>query len=194
MKLQIIKPKFGYMAVSEEPILQGKHWWIHPETEHLGFAEEDLKAPYLRVVATHTSFKFEGIPQFEFEKIDDAFDSWNKEPMDFRDISEYRDYEAGYKAAQEKGCYSEKDLVRAIKMSYGQAKQSTISVRTVQELILKSLNQPKKLVAIEVDDMKASAWVSNEKGHGRVNINLPIGTKSEEYPDGLLTIQKYYYE
>lgn len=58
MKLQIIKPKFGYMAVSEEPILQGKHWWIHPETEHLGFAEEDLKAPYLLVLPKKVQKKY----------------------------------------------------------------------------------------------------------------------------------------
>jgi hypothetical protein len=188
MKLQVIKPRFGYMAVSEDPIFPGIHWWIHPETEHLGFAEEPLKAPYLKIIATDTSFKMEGIPQFELED--------NIPYLQTTDKDQQWAYKEGYRAAKSKGCFTEEDMksfskfVTSNLMKHSDKNGGYLGI----DKVFNMWNQPKKLVTIEIDDMEASQWISNEKGHGRVNIKLPIITKSEQYPDGLLTIKQYFYE
>lgn len=203
MKLQVIKPRFGYMAVSEEPIFPGRHWWIHPETEHLGFAEEPLKAPYLKIIATDTSFKMEGIAQFKLEKEVDilkrlANDSWEGcHGCDESDKNFWiNGFIHGYKTAKSKGCFTEEDMksfskfVTSNLMKHSDKNGGYLGI----DKVFNMWNQPKKLVTIEIDDMEASQWISNEKGHGRVNIKLPIITKSEQYPDGLLTIKQYFYE
>lgn len=110
------------------------------------------------------------------------------------------DFIAGYKAAQSKGCFTEEDIIKAIRFGKDLWKDAENQVKNgvKKQLFVKdfidSLKQPKKLVAIEINDMEASQWISNEKEHGRVNINLPIVTKSEQHPDGLLTIKQYFYE
>jgi len=212
MKLQVIKPRFGYMAVSEELILPGRHWWIHPETEHLGFAEEPLKSPYLRIIATDTSFKMEGIPQFEFE---------NKEIEDVKNLC-YKEFGytkstisnahtggnvldgfiAGYKAAQSKGCFTQEDMRKAMEEGYKHCTDSAMDYEDRFKRLIDSLKQPKKLVAIEVEESfkkpSETAIADEMKTSGNINniplVQIPKITKSEEYPDGLLTIKQYFYE
>lgn len=193
MKLQVVKTDKGYVAVSDFKNinkvdryynLKSKMFLDHDYEDLTSLTENDVK-----IIATDTSFKLEGIPQFELESVSAgsiAIDAWNKisTPED-ADIAPYYidGYMNGYEAAQSKGCFTEEDVKRALvlkNMGYG------------EKYILDSLKQPKKLVAIEVDTRLALAGY-NEKGNAYMKEVFKM-IESEQYPDGLLTIKEYFYD
>jgi len=174
-------------------------------SDSMGYLLSDPHSPenYRMIVATDTTFKLEGIPQFELESVSAgsiAIDAWNKiaTPEDADIAPHYIDgYMNGYEAAQSKGCFTEEDVKKALvlkNMGYG------------EKYILDSLKQPKKLVAIEVETQKVPVisdkeYEELEKGTREYTDTKPFDielvvpqNKSEQYPDGLLTIKQYFYE
>jgi len=214
MKQQVVKTNKGYVAISDEKITEG--FFLHPKGVIFPVTEIYIRGPIStglmkKIIATDSTFKLEGIPQFELEKdelekmaLEYASLPYKNWPKDAQVIlledNARLDFIAGYKAAQSKGCFTEEDIIKAIRFGKDLWKDAENQVKNgvKKQLFVKdfidSLKQPKKLVAIEINDMEASQWISNEKEHGRVNINLPIVTKSEQHPDGLLTIKQYFYE
>lgn len=178
MKLQIVKTDNGYAAVKEDGIT---------------------------IIATDTSFKLEGIPQFELEKegwkseIKKVFPKLYNSNLDKVFIRHTEDgFMEGYKAAQEKGCYSIEDMNWVANMASGMALsgKSLSDINNQLTIKIQSLNQPKKLVAIEVEPYFTDE-AERLEGLMRDGEGIkpePLIVKSEEYPDGLLTVQKYYHE
>jgi hypothetical protein len=213
MKLQVIKTDKGYVAVSDEPKKQGHHFACTNQLKNgyvpihndFGMADDCCKP----IVATDTTFKLEGIPQFKLEKkrniLFEATDRAYKylyalgyftTPTHEGKIVENLLIEARAEADEEKGCYTEEDIIKGIKLFNRAHKEADIKPKKGQdfidamyEYVISSLKQPKQLVAIEVETIQASQWVANEKGHGRQNIEIP---KANDY--GLLTIKQYFYE
>jgi len=225
MKYQIVNCDKGYVAISDEKITEG--FFLHPKGVIFPVTEIYIRGPIStglmkKIIATDTTFKLEGIAQFELPAILDGGESTDlielaetKYPYidtSIGDINKVHNIKVdskriafiqGYKAAQEKGCYTEEDMEKAFlagekwedrNQSIDRGEITSFPDALNVHDFIDSLKQPKKLVAIEINDMEASQWISNEKEHGRVNINLPIVTKSEQHPDGLLTIKQYFYE
>lgn len=106
-----------------------------------------------KILATNTSFKLDGIDQFELEDeiksmaFDAAFNSnINNNNLVLAATSWYD----GYKAAQSKGCYTEEqavDLMRWVVDNY----DKTPMYMDVLRSKVQSLNQPKTLASIEVE-------------------------------------------
>lgn len=94
----------------------------------------------------------------------------------------------GYKAAQSKGCFTEEDMksfskfVTSNLMKHSDENGVYLGI----DKVFSMWNQPKKLVAIEVEHEMI--------GHPHKWVDTPILNKSGEHPDGLLTIKQYYYE
>lgn len=178
MKLQVIKTDKGYVAVSDEK-LKRDDWGIDLteslltkclRTEENSYWNKNCK----KIIATDTSFKLQGVPQFKLPAVLDGAESVDK-------------------AAQEKGCYTEDDMRNAYmtgsisSLNWNKAKieENFNHLKRAEEYI-NSLKQPKQLVGIEVDHEMI--------GHPHEWVDTPILIKSEEYPNGLLTVKQYYYE
>lgn len=195
MKLQIVKTDKGYVAISDEAPIKGEYYLFTFNNANTIFNQANEKSEfYKKIVATDTSFKLEGIAQFEFEdNIEEIYMLANKAMEGGKglpdDLKEFRGkavdwgfdkFVKGYRAAQEKGCYSIEDIKKALvlkNMGYG------------EKHIIESLNQPKKLVAIEVNSVSDGHFTPTEVGK-----NEPLIIANDLYPDGILTIQKYYYD
>jgi len=210
MKLQVIKTDKGCVAVSSEPIrcdeasgLIGDIWYVFKGVIY----KRDYSHPKdcLKIIATDSTFKLEGIPQFELEnKLPSEEFTW----AEFRDfylkvstlakgerglhsLGEFRiGYNEGYKAAQSKGCFTEEDMRKAFdRGEWDGSGKSEATRNAIFYNFIDSLKQPKKLVAIDVETLIIAG-----KGKGEKSTNILNITKSEHYPDGLLVVKQYYYE
>lgn len=213
MKYQVIKTDKGYVAISNEPKKEGQHFVCTYQLKdgyvpiHKDYGMAD--ACCYPIIATDTSFKLEGVPQFEceFEKpwvFSSKLKSTGQEVWQFcyNDEEGYNQHsgvyfkrehaEKGMKdfIYQKKGCYTEKDIKKAWKAGYNE---------TNLDDYIQSLKQPKELVAIEVQECiirhsqcvnKCASYPSECFCEMTKHIEI---TKSEQYPDGLLTVKKYYY-
>lgn len=204
MKLQIVKTTQGYVAISDEPKKEGQHFACVNQLKTTGYVS--IHTDYnmadiccYPIIATDTTFKLEGIPQFELEKSplreelrDIIAEDWYKHKDDEPYIEQTAD--DCYKAAQSKGCFTEEDMNWVANMASGMAYSGKTSSEIANQLTIKinSLKQPKKLVAIEVGTRLALAGY-NEKGNAYMKEVFKM-IESEQYPDGLLTIKQYYYE
>lgn len=189
MKLKIVKTDKGYVAVSDEKLKEDN--WSYGVSN--------------KIIATDTSFKLEGIAQFKLEDtIEFPQDIIQQLSYEGKSITEINGFKNGYKAAQEKGCYSIEDMRKAYEAGrdrgfweedYKDGSKILEQNAPKFEVFIESLNQPKKLIAIEVD-------MTMKKVGSQIVGGLKLGdyeevmniTESEKYSDGLLTIQKYYYE
>lgn len=237
MKLQIVKTDKGYVAISDEQPSQkdtrtedeGKwalslfdSWVGQLSMEYRGLWRIEWKVNdsvgnllsnphqpenYRMIVATDTSFKLEGIPQFELEKDDKDYQLMRAATLTLKNY-DLKDefnvsaaggfcsgYDAGYKAAQEKGCYSIEDMRKAFDRGEWDGSGKSEAVRnSVFDDFIESLNQPKKLVAIEILTRKTHPRADEYTKDGDI-IDVPFTQdKSPEYPDGLVIIKQYYYE
>jgi hypothetical protein len=104
-----------------------------------------LKEDKLFEIIAHTgikSLKDSNLPLFEInDTVEKLFDIHYKN-INYTQDSIYkdsvrRDFMAGYKA----GGYTEEDMKNAIRISFGQAKQSKLSVGEIEKRILKSLKK-----------------------------------------------------
>ena len=151
MKLKIVKTDKGYVAVSDEKLKEDN--WSYGVSN--------------KIIATDTSFKLEGIPQFELPAILD-----------------------GVESTEEKGCYSIEDMRKAYNLGYSNGEQG-FDEESFEE---RFINQPKKLVAIEILTRKTHPRADEYTKDGDI-IDVPFTQdKSPEYPDGLVIIKQYYYE
>lgn len=238
MKLQVIKTDKGYIAIDKVCPVKLNEWCIEKwegegnyidENGHNWFIRRmnmncDVNDPEChKIIATDNSLKLEGIPQFELEKVEDV-DTFVKSCLNewgLVDTEPHNDLEKGrriglkiglfygYKASQEKGCYTEEDLRKAINNVFNIVFKNRLLIKEdlkrITYDIINSLKQPKQLVGIEVETQKIPVisdkeYEELEKGdrqHTDINpftIEMPIPqTKSEEYPNGLLTVRQYYY-
>jgi len=209
MKLQVVKTDKGYVAVSDEPIrcdeasgLIRNIWYVF---EGIIYKREySHPKNSSKIVATDTTFKLKGIPQFELEKEVDilkrlANDSWEGcHGCDESDKNFWiNGFIHGYKTAKSKGCFTEEDIRKAYRSNGPLNKEDEF---------IDSLKQPKKLVAIEVETQKVPVisdkeYEELEKGTREYTDTKPFDVelvvpqnKSEQYPDGILTIKQYFYE
>lgn len=227
MKLQVIKTHKGYLVVSnynteisegswfiDEFGLRKARWYTKDKTQRL-------------VIATDTTFKLEGIPQFELENnIELNFNYQDVDELDNKpDLQKWVDnneLEAlideskggiiGYihrehideitgllnKVSQQKGCYTEEDLKIMKSEFFNQFCLRTLSGTEITGDVwnwiqshLQSLKQSKKLVAIDVEEEIYYLSYGEDTHLPRIRTKV---TKSEQYPDGILTTKKYYYE
>ena len=238
MKYQVVKTDEGYVAVSNDEIKIGD-FALHNSKEYREKYPKStsifvkctqsnhfsIQEHWDKIVATDTSFKLEGVPQFELETL-----SW-KDVLGIKAVedsilagklnTEFNSpiyvigytsgFKSGYKAAQEKGCYTEADIKKAIEYGtllaeyhfndniYMTDEQENIAL-TSKDTFIKSLKQPKEPVAIEVQECiirhnqcvnKCASYPSECFCEMTKHVEI---TKSEQYPDGLLTVKKYYYE
>lgn len=205
MKLQIVKTNQGYVAISDEKpyqkdtktkdeskwaLLLFDSWVGRLSMEYRGLWRIEWKVSdsvgnllsdphqpenYRMIVATDTSFKLEGIPQFELPAV-----------------------LTGAESTEEKGCYSIEDMRKAYEAGndrgfweedYKDGSKILEQNAPKFEVFIASLNQPKKLVAIEVETeivSKTKVWETGNTSAWQESI--------PKANDGLLTIQKYYYE
>lgn len=244
MKQQVVKTNKGYVVISEEipkqrfmktkdegkwalhlseswigqlSLTYGGMWRIEWKvSDSIGYLLSDPHSPenYRMIVATDTTFKLEGIAQFELPAILDGGESTDlielaetKYPYidtSIGDINKVHNIKVdskriafiqGYKAAQEKGCYTEEDLRKAINEVFNIVFKNSLLIKEDSERItydvINSLKQPKKLVAIEVDTTAIAGYT--QEGDTCVKEMFKM-VKSEQYPDGLLTIKQYFYE
>lgn len=235
MKLQVVKIDKRYVAISDEHLKigdtilygnpEGKEDWnwgfniINSEERLLHYSKMkemfdtivpiSSKAKPLsnKIIATDTSFKLEGIPQFELEKedfielaeaqypyVNTSIEEVNKvhnTKVDSKRIAFIQDY----RAAQKRGCYSIEDIQKAIGFGKDLYEDIKRNIRDGEERklftsdFIKSLNQPKKLVAIEVATINSLHSFPTEAGK-----NEPLIIINNLYPNGVLTIKQYYYE
>ncbi len=175
---------------------------IHIITGDFRFARENCK----KIVATDQSFKLDGIPQFELENPDDEL--YNQIPNigkgDGIEQLFFGDgYISGYKAATKQ--YTEEDLRTAIFkaidiwMNNMTEDSAEINEKDFQSII-QSLNQPKKLVAIDVETEQIifkEKYNSCEYNNERVGCIADICNCYTLIPkviNGFLTVKQYYYE
>lgn len=217
MKLQVVKTNKGYVAVSDENIKEND-WYFNPfiKVFHKHQVEKGIFGPILgsnKIIATDTSFKLEGIPQFELEKVEDV-DTFVKSCLNewgLVDTEPHNDLEKGrriglkiglfygYKAAQEKGCYTEEDLRKAINNVFNIVFKNRLLIKEdlkrITYDIINSLKQPKQLVGIEVETNSPYFDTEHQEERERNPSEIkPLINKSEDYPNGLLTIKQYFYK
>lgn len=240
MKLNIIKTNRGYVTISDEQPSQkhtrtedeGKwvvslfnswvgqlsmeyrglwriEWEVSPTIGNL-LSDPHPSDNYRMIVATDTTFKLSGIPQFELENLIDD------EPLaeaDFKHLgykTGKQDFKVGfvrgYRSAQEKGCYTIEDMRQA----YDSGKQRQFWEEDYKEgskileqnalnfdNFIESLNQPKKLVAIEVETERRNVLDLDERGLMGYTTITDFKKKYpdiKKHPDGLLTIKEYFYD
>lgn len=174
-----------------------------------------------KIIATDTTFKLEGIPQFDLPDVLNGesvnlflgYDEKSVQALVEKDLIDEREQRIAYhwfwiglKAAQEKGCYTEEDLRKAINEVFNIVFKNNLLIKEDSKRItydvIDSLKQPKQLVSIEVEETfkrPSEIDISNEmKTSGNINnlslIQTPKVIKSEDHPDGLLTVKQYYYE
>lgn len=208
MKLQVIKTDKGYVAITKDLVDMGKPYLMQGIGTEIRIRGEKHDISWTKwaskIVATDTSFKLERIPQFELEKTEDD------EPLAETDFNHLgyktgkQDFKVGfvrgYRAAKEKGCYTEEDMENAfLAGEKWEARNQSIDRKEPLEFtealnvheFIDSLKQPKQLVAIEVESGAIGGYT--QEGGTYVHTYFQV-TKSEEYLDGLLTIKQYFYE
>lgn len=189
MKLQVYKTEQGYVAVSDEEIKIGD-WCILLDS--LGNIFSSIARQYIgkekghyindgirKIVATDTSFKLEGIPQFELSvDIDWKEKRWLHRPSG-----------KVYKLNGASGLIPEDE-------SSNCALPVWLKDNSTDWIFIK---QPRNLVAIEVDTYKdCSKGIEctaniNNSCDGELIKKAKI-VESEQYPDGLLIVKNYIYE
>lgn len=208
MLYKVIKTPQGYVAVSDDKIEEGDYFlnlvqniiYIH-NIKNYNTAKEYLK----KIIASDATFKLGDLPQFYLDdKIRQlGIESANR--ISFfpreKDKKFYVDgFEIGYKTAINKGCYTEKDIIKAINWGIANKSQITPELEEVEiGNFIKSLIQPKELIGIEVEtEFTPINHASGLKltGHPLMDISIktnhiPKIINSSEHPNGLLIVKKY---
>lgn len=166
MKLDVIKIDKGYVAVSNGKIEVDDHYLSNNEIYVLCTNLNGKNSK--KIIATDTTFKLEGVPQFELEETHIDYISWNeankifeKEEWRNPDLSNKEDELAvsaihlGYKTALQNYQYTEENLRKAFEAgnNYGHNESLNYSAHHFpdEDEYIQSLKQPKELIGIEVE-------------------------------------------
>lgn len=166
-ELTIIQTKQGMVAVSDEPIKGGDYVYneISKEIYRITIKEEVVNYEK-KIIATDSTFKLEGVPQFEVEKDEAtkyAFESLKNKwqhlytfgnphkpyPRNFED--EFNHIVIGYKAAQSKYRFTEEDVRKAYLLGFDEL--NYINPEDKIQQLLSKLTKPKQLKSIVVDSL-----------------------------------------
>lgn len=193
MKLQTIKTEKGYVAISGEKI-NIDDWYVcwdelyNPAKYSIYnlVSTANGKNPK-KIVATDSSFKLEGIPQFKTEN--DWEDALQKTPLFY--IPEKMAFVKGWNAAKSEGCFTEEDVKNAFQAGWLCNDTSDCAEEEIK--YISSLKTLKQLVAIDVlSGIKTTVYPGTDKPSvTETHYSL---RKSEQYSDGLLTVKEYFYE
>ncbi len=160
-------------------IYENKDWWIHPSTGSIGFAEEDLVEPYLKIVtSTDKSLNLPLLPPIE----EDVEQLANKATVGANNLETARYYYAkGYKAASAKK-WTDEDIRKALR------RKDENWFDDSDDKIIQSLNPLPKFVEVEMEYTIGGLKLT----HGNSHITPDLTLKVDE--NNFVKVIRYIYE